>query len=124
MRTINGKPFRADIGMPIFLTEDNKFFSSYIKNHSVQITIIDEKSQGRSYNSISNTTYQDKEFNIYLQTFRDKYPNIEILKSKRFKMFKSYNHVYSIYRLFKEKMQNELKNYLNNFQKKQKKKEV
>lgn len=116
-RTTDGKPFIADIGMPIFLTEDNKFFSSYIKLHSVQVVIIDEKGN-RAYHSISNTINNNKEFTNYIISFKNKYPNIDSLKVKRFKLHKSHNHRCSIFRLFKERMENELKNHLNNFQKK------
>ncbi|RBQ29812.1 hypothetical protein [Aliarcobacter vitoriensis] len=123
LRTINGKPFIADIGMPIFLTEDNKFFSSYIKLHSVQIVIIDEK-ENRAYQSASNTVNQNKEFTDYIISFRNKYPNIDSLKVKRFKLHKSHNHRCSIFRLFKERMENELKNYLNDFQKKQDRRKI
>lgn len=113
LRTINGQPFRADMGIPIFLTEDNNFFSSYIKHHSVQINIIDEKAKsGRAYQSISNTVNNNNDFTKYMNTFKKKYPKIDSLKLKRSRLFKSHDHVYSIYRLFKERMENELKNYL------------
>jgi hypothetical protein len=122
-RTIDGKPFIADIGMPIFLTEDNKFFSSYIKLHSVQVVIIDEKGN-RAYHSISNTINNNKEFTDYIISFKNKYPNIDSLKVKRFKLHKSHNHRCSIFRLFKERMENELKNHLNDVQKKQARRKI
>lgn len=111
-RIINGKPFKADLGIPMFLTEDNKFFSSYIKLHSIQFYIIDERSEGRPFYSVSNSTYNNNEFNNYLLSFIDKHPNIDFMKQKRFKLFKTHNHIYSIFSLFKDKMEIELKEYI------------
>jgi hypothetical protein len=105
--------YRANLGIPLFLTQDTKFYDTFIKSYSTQTIIIDETCQNRSFNALPSLSEEFQEFSEMLESFHFKNPKLEVLKRKRFKLFKKINgksNLYAIRRLFREKMEYKLHN--------------
>ncbi|MCT7613176.1 hypothetical protein N5U20_08120 [Aliarcobacter butzleri] len=109
LRKNNNIEYRADFGIPLFLTMDEKFYNAFIRFCPIQIIIVDESTKERPYLSINTKTYEHNEFINILKDFDDKNKDISKLKERIFKKYIKNNIIYSIRRQFREKMERELK---------------
>ncbi|WP_419233780.1 hypothetical protein [Aliarcobacter cryaerophilus] len=109
LRKINNIEYRADLGIPLFLTMDDRFYNAFIRFCPIQIMIVDESTKERPYISINTKIYEYNEFINILEDFYDKNKDISKLKERIFKKYTKNNIVYSIRRQFRERMERELK---------------
>lgn len=111
LKRVGDIEFKADIGIPLFLTEDKKLYNSFIKHYSLQIVIVDETSDLRPFNGLSTKMQLDYSFMDMLISFHSKYINEHIRKKIIFKKFKKTSNVYAIRLLFKERMERKFKKF-------------
>ena len=112
IRKINNLEYKADFGIPLFLTMDSRFYNAYIKFSSIQMLIIDESTDLKTYISINTNIYENEEFGNILMSFYDKNKDILKIKERILKKYSRKNFVYSIRNIFKERMESELKYFL------------
>lgn len=118
LRKDRNNEIKADFGVPLFLTEDSRFFMAYVKNYTNKIILVDEKIKERPFNGIPIQTELTHKINIYINKFITNNLDIKIIKEKISKITKKkYTNkrntaIHSIRRLFREKMEQEFEKFV------------
>lgn len=103
---------KADLGISFFLTNDNKFYSSFAKGYMKKLFIINESIGGRPFSVMNEPTNRsNKVEEIINNYYNSNYDYLINIKNRRGKLLRK-NKLYSISILFKEKMEYELSKWI------------